>query len=317
MARLSRTEVARVLDQPTPVPVANWFPAPWRDRLARIADTDWRWIEEIRFRVERPVAVYGDGRGRMRFVAERGLAAGPTGCPSLSPEDLDHIVELLADRSLYARQDELRHGYLTLPGGHRVGLAGRAVTEAGRVLGMLDWTGLNVRMARWLPGVAKVLIDRTTADAGPAPSVLLVGPPGAGKTTVLRDALRRLSEQGWRVVVVDERRELGAGVGPPGLHTDVLDGWPKADGLSVAIRALGPDVVVVDELGTEADAEGVRLARRSGVAVWASAHGRGRDDVERHPWLGRLLDERVFDWVVTLAAVGDDRIREVWRACRA
>jgi stage III sporulation protein AA len=269
--------------------------------------------EEVRVRLHRPVIVYGSDWHR--FLGPDRVSATPTGLPVVTRPVLDTMVELMAARSLYAHEAELRQGYLTLPGGHRVGITGRAVESEGRVTTQREWSGLVIRVARTVPGAAAALMALVPPGMAALPSVLVVGPPRSGKTTVLKDAIPTLSQHGWRTVVVDERRELVPALAAAGLHTDVLEGWPKPAGLEAAVRVLGPDVVVVDELGTPADAAAVRLARRSGVPVWASAHAFDRQGVERHPVLGPLTRDGVFDWVVCLAGDGSHRVLEVWRPC--
>jgi stage III sporulation protein AA len=268
-------------------------------------------MEELRIRALRPTVAYGPDW--YRFLGPGGFSPSPEGCPPTSPAAVETLVELLADRSLYARETELAQGYLTLPGGHRVGLAGRAVVSAGTVTTTRNWTGINLRVARRLDGVATPLMTGWEGPPrGVPPGVLVVGPPRSGKTTVMRDAIRQLSLRHLRTVVVDERHELAGPAGDGDWHVDVLAGWPKAAGLETAVRVLGPDVVVVDELGARGDAEAVRLARRSGVAVWATAHGAGQRDVERHPVLGRLLREHLFDRVVSLSGDGRHAIAAIW-----
>jgi stage III sporulation protein AA len=222
---------------------------------------------------------------------------------------LEDLVDLFADRSVYAREAELSAAYLSLPGGHRVGLAGRAVLQGSRLVTTRDWTGMNIRLARPLPGMGSGLLAQVAPVGAPPPSVLVVGPPRAGKTSLLRSVVQPLSARGWRLVIVDERGEL-APEGFRALHADVLEGWPKAPGLMAAVRVLGPDVVMVDEIGDAADGEVLRRARRSGVAVWASSHG-GPGDVERHPMTRGLLAARVFDWVAELDAGPPRGVRRV------
>lgn len=273
-------------------------------------------LEEVRFRLGRPVAVYGhDWWG---FVGPDGLAGPGAVPPVVTSADLDLLIDTLGARSLYSREHELAQGYLTLPGGHRAGIAGRAVLTDGRVSTVSDWCGVNVRVARAVKGVALTVVRAVVTGPGRYPSVLLIGPPRSGKTTVLRDGVRLLSDAGARTVVVDTRSEIGGGSGAAahdlGTHTDVLDRWPRVEGLEAAIRALGPDLVAVDEIGGADDARAIRRARRSGVGIWATAHAENWEDVAAHPVLGELVGQRTFDAVVQL--VRKDRpgqVAEIWR----
>lgn len=274
------------------------FPNPWRAALSEAIGERPGQIEEIRFRLGRPVYLYGAGW-------HRPLAPlGVTGI--LSAEEMEHIVSALVDHSLYARVDELRHGYLTLPGGHRVGIAAHAVRQNGLLQTVRAITGLNVRVGRQVLGVAEPWLDRLGVLAGR--SCLLISPPRGGKTTLLRDLIRVCGNAGLRTVVVDERSELSghAGAGGNGLdlgvHTDVLDAWPKPEGIEVALRTLGPDIVAVDELGGEADVEAVLRARYAGVAVMATAHAQSIADLGLRRHFAPLLDGSAFDVLVELAA---------------
>ncbi len=265
-------------------------------------------LEEMRFRIHRPVALYG--AGWWTYLGPQGAADRAVGLPVLEAAEIGALVERLAERSLYAHEHELAEGFLTLPGGHRAGLAGRAVLQDGRVATLRDWTGVDLRVARAVRGAADPIL-RAVAAAVPdraAPSLLLVGPPRTGKTTVLRDVVRQWSDTGRRVVVVDERSEIqgGGGLGrfDLGAHTDVLDGWPKPAGLRAAVRALGPDAVAVDEVGGADDVAALEWARRSGCAVLATAHAADRAEARRHPIVGALLRNLVVDAVVELGPQG-------------
>ncbi|MBX5466526.1 MAG: stage III sporulation protein AA [Firmicutes bacterium] len=262
-------------------------------------------IEEVRLRVGRPPVVYG-------AFGHRTLAL-----PPMTAAELQALALGMAEHSWYAREDSLRQGFLTLPGGHRVGIAATAVVEAGRVVTVRDISGLNLRRSRALRGTAEPLVARWGLHV-PC-SVLVAAPPRGGKTTLIRDLARIWSDGGAVTVVVDERGELAGTVdGCPqfdlGAHTDVLDGWPKAEGILAAIRALGPEVVVVDELGEEQEARAVALAKRAGVAVVASLHLGHPQELEWSPGLARLWRRGLFDVLVRLDPTrGPDRIASVER----
>lgn len=277
----------------------QYLPNPWRRHVAGLSKEERETLEEIRFRVGRPVFLYGPA-GHRPLTGE-GVAEAVAG------EEIERVFAVLIDYSLYARADELRQGFVTLPGGHRVGVVARAVVEKGAVETVRHICGLNIRWARPVVGGAASLWARLGETGGGLPSVLLLSPPRCGKTTLLRDLVRQLGDRGFRTVVVDERSEIG-GAGadgapgyPVGLHTDVLDAWPKAVGIQVALRTLGPDVIAVDELGAAEDCAAVERARLAGVAVLATVHGGSLADLADHPQLSRMLARGVFDRVVVLS----------------
>ncbi len=289
----------------------QYLPNPWRQALMDLPRDRSATLEEIRFRIGRPVYLYGTG-----WTSPLSHAEAPA---AISAAEIERVIEVLADHSLYARADEMRQGYITLPGGHRVGIAARAVVDGGRVVTIRQITGLNMRVGRAVKGPGEQLLDLLAARSVEDGSWLLVSPPRGGKTTLLRDVVRILSDRGRRVVVIDERSEV-AGFGGAGgfghdlgAHTDVLDGWPKADGIEAALRTLGPDVIAVDELGEGRDLEAVWRARYSGVDVLATVHARSLEEVKARPSYRPLLARDGFSAAVVLAARPvPGTIRQLW-----
>ena len=258
-------------------------------------------VEEIRLRTGRPLAVTVAGR------------AVPAGNLVVEAADMQACVELISASSLYALEEELRRGFLTLPGGHRVGLAGQAVLSDGKVRALKHLAGLNIRVAREVKGVAAPLVphlyDRKTDRIR---HTVLVSPPGGGKTTVLRDLVRLLSEgvsslrlPGRAVGLVDERSEVAGcyrgvarlDVGP---NTDVLDNCPKAQGLMMFLRSMGPRVLATDEIGREADVDALLEAVSAGVSLLATAHAGSAAELCRRPALARLMGAGAVERVVVL-----------------
>lgn len=277
----------------------QYLPNPWRQAIMDLPRDRLATLEEIRFRVHRPVTLYGGARSDALLTDE---------VPSVvTPVELERVLSILVEHSLYARNEELREGFVTLPGGHRVGVAGRAVLKEGRVETVRQVSGLNLRVARAALGPAERLLKQLHEKGFARGSILLLSPPRAGKTTLLRDLVRVLSNRGRRIVVVDERSEIagfgGAGVSgyDVGCHTDVLDGWPKRHGIEVAIRTLGPDVIAVDELGGTDDVDALWQARYSGVDILATAHARSQAELSERPRYRELLEQGGFDVVVTLS----------------
>lgn len=277
--------------------VRQYFPPVLQRQILRL-ERDLPEVQEIRCRIGGPVLLRLR-QGQERLVAER-----------LSVEDMQHLVSRISQGSAYAWEEEFRRGYLTLPGGHRVGLVGKGVLEHGRIRTLKYISALNFRIARAVSGAADELVERVLAD-GVIRNTLLVSPPGCGKTTLLRDLIRQLSDgvprlqfAGVNVSVVDERSELAGCVqGVPqldvGCRTDVLDGCPKSEGIRLMIRSMA-QVVAADEIGTAADVLALEEALQSGVHILTTVHGSGLADLQRHPALESLLATDCFPLIVAL-----------------
>jgi stage III sporulation protein AA len=320
------------------------LPARFQRLLGNLSTEDTDTLEEIRIRENRPLEVIC--RGFSRFVDENGnLSPLPDGAFRPNREDCVKLLEMLTHYSVYSFEEQLKSGYITVMGGHRVGLAGRTVTEQGKVKLLKEISSFNVRVAREICGIGRhvlpYLLDlpflspslssptRDVLAGCPIHHTLIVSPPRQGKTTLIRDLARLISGGGWslgsgtahpgcKVGIVDERSEIAACVrGVPRFHlgprTDVLDGCPKAEGMMMMVRSMSPEVLVVDEIGRAEDALAIREALHAGVKVIATAHGLGLDDVRKRPILRELIEERIFSRYVTLGgAAAPGRLEAVF-----
>lgn len=266
-----------------------------REALAHVAPDMAARATELRLRAGRPAMLCSPDPIALTMTAV------PEG-------DLRAMADAMLGHVPYARQEELRQGFVTLPGGYRAGLCGRAAVKDGRLNALQDIASISIRIAREIHGAADPLMP-WLCDGTRLRSVLIISPPGLGKTTVLRDAARQLSGRGVCVSVVDERSELAACVrGVPtldvGENTDVLDGCPKAEGMRLVLRAMAPRLIVTDELGCAEDAMAVRESARCGVAVLATAHARDFAELEARPMLRGLMRAKVFERIVALDGIG-------------
>lgn len=291
--------------------VSSFVPQRIRDIIDRAPDRLWEELEEIRLRLGRPLALHGR-RGDI-FLDEKGTAVSSREAYRPGRDDLERALHLISSASLYAFEQELRCGYITIPGGHRVGLCGQAVLEQGRVARLKHITNLNYRIAREVIGAAlpyvRYFIDyrRRRIRHG-----LIISPPRCGKTTFLRDLTRWISDgvgelgfSGFKVGVVDERSELaGSFQGEPQLNmgdcTDVLDACPKAEGMMMLLRSMGPQVIVTDEIGLEEDARAVEEVLHAGVTVLATVHAGSLEELRARPGLRRLMEMRIFERLLFL-----------------
>ncbi len=239
-------------------------------------------------------------------------AEAETDTPPIGEEELRQVLENATQSSAHTALDKVCQGFVTLKGGHRVGLCGTAVKKDGRIVTLRELSSLSIRVARPVTGLAGPLLPQLTED-GRLLSTLILASPGAGKTTLLRDLVRALSDgEGCpphRVSVADERGEIAAlWRGEPQLYvgrrTDVLDGCAKAEGLSILIRGMNPQVAAVDEITRPEDAQAVVEAAGCGVALIATAHGAGVEDLNRRPAYREFLAAGVFRRLVVLARRG-------------
>ena len=275
---------------------ARVLPPELRQAVLALPEEERRRSEEIRLRVGQPLSlVLGE--------EERFLNTG-----AVTAQQLTRLVEIASRCSFHTVVSQLRRGYLTLVGGHRVGLCGTAGAEQGAVTGFRAYSSANVRIARCVPGAARPLMGRL-CPKGRLESTLIVSPPGGGKTTLLRDLVRCVSEgQGClpgRVGLADERGEVAALLaGCPqldvGRRTDVLEGCHKSEAILMLLRAMNPGVIAVDEITDPEDIYALRQAAGCGVVLLATAHGADRHDLNRRPVYRELMEQRLFRQLVVI-----------------
>lgn len=317
--------------------LAKIFPARLRDKLSRI-DFIQEGYTELRFRCNGPVILL-KGREEFFLHSNGGVQKSTEGVYCISVNEIREMMEYISNYSSYAYEDELRQGFLTIQGGHRVGVCGKVVLSEGKIKTIRNISFLNIRLAREKKGCAdRVLPYLFEGDR--LCHTLIVSPPGCGKTTLLRDLIRQISNgstgkeaekpseearklekkpwlRGRKVGVIDERSELAACYyGIPqndlGLRTDVLDGCPKVLGIELLLRSMSPEVIAVDELGGERDIELIKRSIYCGCTILATAHG------EKNGIPADLFERYIFlkpgGRPGEVEAICDARGQEVWHS---
>lgn len=262
-------------------------------------------IEEIRIRTERPVEIISSKVEG--FLTQRAtLSLDPKDGVIITKEESLHILNLISNHSLYALEEELKRGYVTIAGGHRIGMTGKVVLENGEIAHLKDITGFNIRIAKEMKGTAEALIPYLW-NGNKVMNSLIISPPRCGKTTILRDLVRLFSYgsasrkiPGHKIGLVDERSELAGCVnGIPqkdvGPRTDVLDRCPKAEGMMMLIRSMSPQIIVADEIGRNEDAIALQEAIHAGVSIITTAHGATIEEILHRPSMSAMLRMGIFD----------------------
>ncbi|MCY1714221.1 stage III sporulation protein AA [Caproiciproducens galactitolivorans] len=264
-------------------------------------------VQELRIRVNKPVSICCV-KGIYFFDRNGSLACRP-GSNTLiaTKEDIEECFRNICSYSIYSHQNEIRNGYVTLVGGHRVGISGTAVMDNGEISGIRDISSINIRIAREIAGSANELLDSLKNNV--STGLLIAGPPVSGKTTLLRDIARQLASGVLgnirKVAVIDERGELaGTCMGVPqndlGVCSDILDGYPKAQGIMQAIRCLSPEYIVCDELGGYDEVSAVEQSLNAGVIMISSIHAGSLEEFLKKRQAVSLLETGAFGSVAIL-----------------
>lgn len=262
----------------------------------------YEYLQEIKLRVEKPLLLV--------YRGEEIIPGNQRGKPYIvTREDIREMLEYISNYSLYAYEQEMKQGYITIEGGHRVGMTGQAIIENGKVKNLRYISSINLRMSHEILGCADPIFPYITYNKK-LYHTLIVSPPRCGKTTLLRDMIRQISNgNGWingmSVGVVDERSELGGcymGVAQNqlGIRTDVLDCCPKAEGMIMLIRSMGPEVIAVDEIGTVEDVHAIEYAMHCGCKMLATVHADSMEELRKKPLFDQMVVEKRFERYVLL-----------------
>ncbi|WP_312353126.1 stage III sporulation protein AA [Aminipila sp.] len=259
--------------------------------------------EEFRFRIGQPISI-------ISLNEEYHISY------AVDYEMLNNLINRLLNYSYYAYETELANGYITIEGGHRVGVCGKVVLDKGNIRLIKDISSLNIRCSREVIGASEECIKNIVKADGSIHNTLIVSPPKCGKTTLLRDLIRNLSNKGYKVGVCDERSEIAGSykgntcydLGP---RTDILDGCPKEQGIIMLIRAMSPHIIATDEIGKRADIYAIEAAMCAGINLITTIHGNSYEDI-LNSQIGDLVKRGIFSCIIFLSNVPKTgSIREV------
>ncbi len=288
--------------------ILQFFPQALRSGWESSA-VDFEKIQEIRLRVNQPVRVMSDREERLAIV--------------YGEREMDEIFRYLCHDSVYAYEEERKQGYLMVEGGHRIGITGElTAAENGRFIAKYI-RYMNIRLAHEHKKIADRIIRYLYSRERTPLNTLIISPPGVGKTTLLRDTVRLLSNgadgyAGCNVGVVDERGEIagayrGSAMLDCGERTDVITGGDKQQGISILVRTFAPRVIAIDEIGKCTDAEAILHAGVSGCSIVSTVHGRSLEDIRHKSDMERILKLKLIDRFVVLSADENmDRYFEIY-----
>lgn len=293
----------RKMEKQRTMEILPYLPQNIRRMLSGIVADEWINVEEIRLRCGAPLTVGVSGESC--FVTPTG---GVTNYESdaykSTEEEVAAAFAAICENSVYAHLEQIRQGYITIKGGHRVGICGKAVTDCGEIKTFGEVSSLNFRVAHELIGIADGIMDYIVKGAE-VKSTLIIAPPQVGKTTLLRDITRQISDRGFKCGVADDRGELAAMYkGMPtnriGAQTDVIDGAPKDMAIEMLLRTMSPKVIISDEIAAKRDMDALCLASGTGIKLVASTHGENIEEVLNRRIMKPVRDDKIFEQAIVL-----------------
>ena len=293
--------------------ILRYFPGKIQNILNEEIGEKYNILEEIRIRVQKPIILkFNNNEKIVRYLC--------------NTEEILNILQAICENSIYTYQKQIAEGFVTIQGGHRVGISGSCVIENGKVININYVNSLNFRISRQVIGVGKkVLKHILDLEEKNLYNTLIISPPGAGKTTLVRDIVRQVYSgikdykfKGLNVGLVDERGEIAAlykGVpqNDVGVKTDVIENVSKAIGMKMLIRSMAPQVIVADEIGNYEDVEAINYAICSGCKGIFTAHGSTFDDIYLNPVLKNLINVKIFEVIIFLDVKNKGVLKEVYK----
>lgn len=277
-------------------------------KILQQTTVDFEQVQEIRLRIHAPLLMICNNH-EFYITPEGNLSKRADEAYLVSRQALKETLEYMSSYSLYAFEEEIKQGFITIQGGHRIGIAGKTISDEHGIRSMKFISFINVRLSHQIKGCAGIVLPYLYED-GDILHTLIISPPRCGKTTLLRDIIRQVSngteaEPGMTVGVIDERSEIGACYqGIPqnelGIRTDILDCCPKVQGMMMLIRTMSPRVIAVDEIGSREDLEAIEYVMNCGCKLIATVHGSSIEDIKQKPVLRKMVMERWFERYIIL-----------------
>ncbi|SFJ02388.1 MULTISPECIES: stage III sporulation protein AA [Terrisporobacter] len=271
-------------------------------------------IEEIRLRINKPLIINGNQKDYFYNEKYNKLDSNMDKAYIVTKEDVEQTFQIICKYSIHSFMDDIKKGFVTLRGGHRVGIVGKAIVENGKVENLKHISSLNIRISKEVKDCSDKVMDHIIKSPTKINNTIIISPPQCGKTTLLRDIVRNLSNgtekynfKGVNVALIDERNEIaGSYLGTPqmdvGIRTDIIETCPKDVGIMMVLRSMSPNVIITDEIGTEKDIKALYTALNGGVGLITTVHGDSIEDIRNKKELNNLLDEELFKKVILLSA---------------
>ena len=271
-------------------------------------------IEEIRLRSKKPLILNANNKDYFYNEKENDLDLNMNNPYIVTREDIEQTFQIICKYSIHTFMDDIKKGFITLRGGHRVGIVGKAIVENGQVKNIKHISSLNIRISREIIGCSDKILDHIINTNNKVNNTLIISPPQCGKTTLLRDIVRNLSNgnkkygfRGMKVALIDERNEIGGSyLGVPqmdvGIRTDIIETCPKDVGIIMLLRSMSPNIIVTDEIGNEREVKALYTALNGGVNLITTVHGDSIEDIKGRKELSNLLDKELFKKVIILSS---------------
>ncbi|MFA8993873.1 stage III sporulation protein AA [Clostridioides difficile] len=284
-----------------------------REKVEKVSNNNLN-IEEIRLRSQKPLILNANSKDYFYNQKTMTLDLNQQNSYVVTREDVEQTFQIICKYSIHSFMDDIKKGFITLRGGHRVGLVGKAIVEDGQVKNIKHISSLNIRVSREIIGCSDKILSHIIKGKNQINNTLIISPPQCGKTTLIRDIVRNLSNgnedygfKGLKVALVDERNEIaGAYLGVPqmdvGIRTDIIETCPKDLGITMLLRSMSPNVIVTDEIGSEKEIKALYTALNGGIGLITTVHGDSIEDIQNRKELNRLLDKELFKKVIILSA---------------